>query len=217
MRDGHLDCTSAAHQRRLYDYVPSDTHSVLQISLHLVQHVFASATKNYRAGFGIFAVNDIGEVLITNLAYFKKSCSSANITLLPEPKKNKALATRLLSVFLSRRMQETFFFEKKCKAKSLIPFSLITTSGFNLRMSSQIFWTYSSSSCISLWKSSPLVSSMFVWLSPFWYCTGVSRRTILGFSIRRRIVPLTTSLLNITPLKTLLSFKSPPGIFSTLA
>ena len=53
--------------------------------------------------------------------------------------------------------------------------------------------------------------------SPFLYSRVQSRRRMRGFSMRRRILPWTTSLLNMTPLSTRESSMSPPGIFSTLA
>merc|ERR1719247_264008 len=57
-------------------------------------------------------------------------------------------ATRLLSVLRIRRITAMFAFSRKCCARSLTPFSVMTTSGLNLMISSQSFCT-SSSSCIS--------------------------------------------------------------------
>ena len=52
------------------------------------------------------------------------------------------------------------------------------------------------------------------WLSPFLYSKLQSRRTIRGFSIRRRIFGCVTSLFNITPRRTQESSIVPPGIYS---
>mmetsp|Transcript_79445 Transcript_79445/g.177656 ORF Transcript_79445/g.177656 Transcript_79445/m.177656 type:complete len:321 (+) Transcript_79445:584-1546(+) len=126
-------------------------------------------------------------------------------------------AMRLLSVFLTLRMQEQLAFRRKCCAKSEMPFSVITTSGFTLRMSSHIF-LISSSSCIrSFSQSASFVISTLVWLSPFLYSRGQSRSTTRGFLISLRILGCVMSLLNMTPSSTSHWLRSPPDIFSTLA
>ena len=97
------------------------------------------------------------------------------------------------------------------------PFSVMTKSGFRARIASHISLTCSSSICRILFQSSSLLISIFVCDSPFLYSNEQSSSTILGFSIRLRILGCVISLLSITPSKTLLSSISPPGIFSTRA
>lgn len=65
--------------------------------------------------------------------------------------------------------------------------------------------------------SDSLVISKLVILSPFLYSKGQSKRITLGFLITLLIFGCVISLLNITPSRTTLSSKVPPGIFSTLA
>mmetsp|Transcript_4233 Transcript_4233/g.12171 ORF Transcript_4233/g.12171 Transcript_4233/m.12171 type:complete len:232 (-) Transcript_4233:716-1411(-) len=126
-------------------------------------------------------------------------------------------AMRLLSVFLMRRITEIFALSRKCCAKSDTPFSVMTTSGFTLMMSSQTFFISSSSCCKSFSQSASFVISTLVWLSPFLYSSGQSRSTTRGFLMIRRIRGWVMSLLNITPSSTWHSESSPPEIFSTLA
>mmetsp|Transcript_60046 Transcript_60046/g.167555 ORF Transcript_60046/g.167555 Transcript_60046/m.167555 type:complete len:205 (+) Transcript_60046:543-1157(+) len=126
-------------------------------------------------------------------------------------------AIRLLSVLRTRRMTEMFAFRRKCCAKSDTPFSVMTRSGFTFITSSQIFLISSSSCCKSFSQSHSLVTSTFVWLSPFLYSSGQSRSTTRGFLISLRILGCVMSLLSMTPSSTTHSDKSPPGIFSTLA
>mmetsp|Transcript_69074 Transcript_69074/g.194764 ORF Transcript_69074/g.194764 Transcript_69074/m.194764 type:complete len:205 (+) Transcript_69074:582-1196(+) len=126
-------------------------------------------------------------------------------------------AIRLLSVFRTRRTTEMFAFSRKCWAKSETPFSVITRSGFTLMMSSHTFFISSSSCCSSFSQSASLVISTFVWLSPFLYSSGQSRRRTRGFLISRRILGWVMSLLNMTPSSTSHCVRSPPDIFSTFA
>mmetsp|Transcript_26210 Transcript_26210/g.73546 ORF Transcript_26210/g.73546 Transcript_26210/m.73546 type:complete len:210 (+) Transcript_26210:520-1149(+) len=126
-------------------------------------------------------------------------------------------AMRLLSVFRIRRITEMLAFRRKCCAKSETPFSVMTTSGFTLMISSQTFFISSSSCCSSFSQSDSLVISTFVWLSPFLYSNGQSRSTTRGFLMIRRMRGWVMSLLNITPSSTSHSDNSPPEIFSTLA
>jgi len=125
----------------------------------------------------------------------------------------ETLATLTLSVFLILLMQETFPFNKKCWAKSEIPFSVITISGFHFRMSLHINAIY----CVS-WSSASHIafsvfSYIFVWLSPFLYSNGQSKRIILGFLMFLLILGWVMSLLHITPSRTSDSSNVPPGIF----
>mmetsp|Transcript_67002 Transcript_67002/g.143304 ORF Transcript_67002/g.143304 Transcript_67002/m.143304 type:complete len:271 (-) Transcript_67002:768-1580(-) len=96
-------------------------------------------------------------------------------------------AMRLLSVFRMRRMTDMFAFRRKCWAKSETPFSVITTSGLTLIMSSQTFLISSSSCMSSLSQSDSFVISTLVWLSPFLYSSGQSNSTTRGFLMSRRI------------------------------
>mmetsp|Transcript_15616 Transcript_15616/g.28389 ORF Transcript_15616/g.28389 Transcript_15616/m.28389 type:complete len:241 (-) Transcript_15616:680-1402(-) len=128
-----------------------------------------------------------------------------------------ARATRLLSVFLNRRNAVILALAKKCCARSLTPFSVITISGLKAMISMHIFSTYSSSILSIVFQSSSSVISTFVCDSPFLYSRGESSKRIRGFSILRLILLWVTSLLNITPLSTHESEISPPGIFSTFA
>mmetsp|Transcript_115780 Transcript_115780/g.323807 ORF Transcript_115780/g.323807 Transcript_115780/m.323807 type:complete len:232 (+) Transcript_115780:388-1083(+) len=127
------------------------------------------------------------------------------------------LEMRLLSVLRMRRITEMFAFRRKCCAKSETPFSVMTTSGFTRMMSSQTFFISSSSCCSSFSQSDSFVISTLVWLSPFLYSSGQSRRTTRGFLMIRRMRGCVMSLLNITPSKTWHSESSPPEIFSTFA
>ena len=128
-------------------------------------------------------------------------------------------------------------------ARSETPFSVMTRSGFTAMISSQTAWMWSSSwrssssHALSSVSRGALRSGGGGWSgggdeggggwgrahldvpcdSPFLYSRVQSRRRIRGFSMRRRILPWTTSLLNMTPLSTRESSMSPPGIFSTLA
>mmetsp|Transcript_16379 Transcript_16379/g.25946 ORF Transcript_16379/g.25946 Transcript_16379/m.25946 type:complete len:226 (+) Transcript_16379:946-1623(+) len=56
---------------------------------------------------------------------------------------------------------------------------------------------------------------MLVWLSPFLYSRGLSRRMMRGLTIFLRMLGLTISLEIAIPLRTLDSSRKPPGIFST--
>ena len=93
----------------------------------------------------------------------------------------------------------------------------MTRSGFTEIIASHMALTCSSSICRMRFQSSSLVISMLVWDSPFLYSRGQSRRTIRGFSMRRRILGCVMSLLSMRPSRTLLSSISPPGTFSTRA
>lgn len=127
------------------------------------------------------------------------------------------LAILTLSVFLILLIHETFPFKRKCWAKSEIPFSVITMSGFHFRISLHIIAIY----CVSWSKASHMAFSVFnymlVWLSPFLYSIGQSKRIILGFLMYLLIFGWVMSLLTITPSKTSDSSRVPPGIFSTFA
>merc|ERR1719273_1501756 len=67
----HLCGSSARHQCGLLIEVPSHVQSVLKIPLHLIQDVFASAAEKDCAGFGIFALLNEGEVLVSDLFYVR--------------------------------------------------------------------------------------------------------------------------------------------------
>lgn len=127
------------------------------------------------------------------------------------------LAILTLSVFLILLIQETFPFNKKCWAKSEIPFYVITISGFHFKISLHIRAIY----CVYWSRASHIAFSvfnyMFVWLSPFLYSRGQSKRMILGFLIYLLILGWVISLFTITPSKTSDYSKVPPGIFYTLA
>mmetsp|Transcript_23875 Transcript_23875/g.64022 ORF Transcript_23875/g.64022 Transcript_23875/m.64022 type:complete len:261 (+) Transcript_23875:1266-2048(+) len=84
-------------------------------------------------------------------------------------------------------------------------------------MSAHISLIAFSSASSSISHAFSSVSSMEVWLSPFLYSSVQSSSRMRGFSIFRRILAWTTSLLIITPLSTRQSSMSPPGIFSIFA
>mmetsp|Transcript_5449 Transcript_5449/g.14079 ORF Transcript_5449/g.14079 Transcript_5449/m.14079 type:complete len:220 (-) Transcript_5449:492-1151(-) len=130
----------------------------------------------------------------------------------------EALAIRLLSVFLRRRIAVIPARARNTAARSLRPFSVTTRSGLNWMMVLHICSIHSSSALRRAAQSSSLVISTFVWFSPFLYSMGQSISRILGFSIFLFIRPgRTTSLLNMTPLSTVQSSSEPPGSFSILA
>mmetsp|Transcript_62242 Transcript_62242/g.126486 ORF Transcript_62242/g.126486 Transcript_62242/m.126486 type:complete len:247 (+) Transcript_62242:425-1165(+) len=126
-------------------------------------------------------------------------------------------AIRLLSLLRTRRSAVTPALTKKCWAKSETPFSVMTISGLNRRMSVHMRSIASSSWRRIFSQSSSLVISKLVWLSPFLYSSGQSMSSTRGFSMRRRIRECTTSLLSMTPSRTRHSLSSPPGSFSTRA
>lgn len=90
-------------------------------------------------------------------------------------------------------------------------------SGFHFKISlhiKAIYWVYwSRASHIAF----SVFNSILVWLSPFLYYKGQSKRIILGFLIYLLIFGWVISLLTITPSRTSDYSKVPPGIFSTLA
>mmetsp|Transcript_12408 Transcript_12408/g.29541 ORF Transcript_12408/g.29541 Transcript_12408/m.29541 type:complete len:219 (-) Transcript_12408:659-1315(-) len=128
-----------------------------------------------------------------------------------------ALATRLLSVFRNRLKAVILAFCKKCCAKSLTPFSVMTTSGLCSIICMHMFSTYSSSNLSMAFQSCSSVISIVVCDSPFLYSKGESNKRMRGFSMRRRILEWVVSFWNMTPFMTQASSNSPPGIFSTLA
>lgn len=65
------------------------------------------------------------------------------------------------------RSAVTLAFINQCWARSDSPFSVITRSGLNLRMFLQMRSIYSSSTLRSVEKSSGLIHSTFVMLSPY--------------------------------------------------
>lgn len=112
------------------------------------------------------------------------------------------LAILTLSVFLTLLIHETFPFKRKCWAKSEIPFSVMTISGFHLRISLHIMaisWVYCSRASHMAFS---VLSYMFVWLSPFLYSNGQSSKMILGFLIVLLIFGWVMSLLTMTPSRT---------------
>lgn len=93
----------------------------------------------------------------------------------------------------------------------------MTRSGFTAMMASHIDLICSSSIWRIRFQSSSLLTSMLVWLSPFLYSSGQSRRTIRGLRINLRILGCVISLLSMTPSNTVESSIWPPGTFSILA
>mmetsp|Transcript_5841 Transcript_5841/g.19877 ORF Transcript_5841/g.19877 Transcript_5841/m.19877 type:complete len:502 (-) Transcript_5841:120-1625(-) len=127
-------------------------------------------------------------------------------------------AMRLLSVLRRRRMAVMPALERKCVARSLRPFSVMTRSGLSDAICAHIFSIHSSSSLSNTDQSSSFISSTFVCDSPFLYSNGQSNKRMRGLVILRCMrIGATTSLLNITPLSTRQSSIAPPAIFSTLA
>lgn len=129
----------------------------------------------------------------------------------------ETLAILTLSVFRILRIHDTFPFSKKCWAKSEIPFSVITISGFHFKISLHIKAIYWVSCSRASHIAFSVFNSILVWLSPFLYSSGQSKRMILGFLIVLLIFGWVMSLFTITPSRTSDSSRVPPGIFSTFA
>lgn len=161
----------------------------------MVQAVgFLHSTKYEKYSSPIFLISNNPHSVPTSDYWI----SSGLLTILaPE-----TLAILTLSVFLTLLIHETFPFNKKCWAKSEIPFSVMTISGFHLRISLHIMaisWVYCSRASHMAFS---VLSYILVWLSPFLYSIGQSSKIILGFLIVLLIFGWVISLLTITPSRT---------------
>ena len=97
-----------------------------------------------------------------------------------------------------------------------MPFFVVTRLGLN----SSIRLQCNDLLLLDLWahaQSLSLENSMLVWLSPFLYSNGQSRRMIREFFIRLRMFGCVISLLSMVPSRTFDSSIDPPGIFSMQA
>ena len=57
-------------------------HGVLQISFNFIQNVLRSTSQDNRTGFGILALGQVAEPIVTNLAHFKQSTTRSQICFL---------------------------------------------------------------------------------------------------------------------------------------
>mmetsp|Transcript_115464 Transcript_115464/g.367201 ORF Transcript_115464/g.367201 Transcript_115464/m.367201 type:complete len:204 (-) Transcript_115464:772-1383(-) len=126
--------------------------------------------------------------LIWNRPHLLPTDASVNSSVRLQMEAPVTRAMRLLSVFRILRTTEMLALSRKCCAKSETPFSVMTRSGRTLMMSSHTFFISSSSCCSSFSQSASFVISTLVWLSPFLYSSGQSKRTTRGFLIMRRIL-----------------------------
>mmetsp|Transcript_60047 Transcript_60047/g.167561 ORF Transcript_60047/g.167561 Transcript_60047/m.167561 type:complete len:258 (+) Transcript_60047:134-907(+) len=75
----HLCGASAGQKPWLQHDVPCDAEGVLQIPLHLVQHILRGTPEDDRACFRIFALRHVGEILVTDLLDAKIAATSPDI------------------------------------------------------------------------------------------------------------------------------------------
>lgn len=82
VRDLHLDGTATWQELGLGEEVPCDTDSIMEVPLHLVQDVLRGASEEHTAGTGCLALEEEGEVLITDLLDLEESALLTDIALL---------------------------------------------------------------------------------------------------------------------------------------
>jgi hypothetical protein len=78
----HLDGSSARDQPGIAEDVLGDTQTVMQVSLHLIEHILGSSPQQNGAGSGCITVQEVREIVIAQLPNFKELALRADVTLL---------------------------------------------------------------------------------------------------------------------------------------
>mmetsp|Transcript_96815 Transcript_96815/g.260329 ORF Transcript_96815/g.260329 Transcript_96815/m.260329 type:complete len:299 (+) Transcript_96815:355-1251(+) len=77
-RQLHLRGAAAWQHPGLQDDVPRHAKRILQVALHLVEHVSGGAAEDDRAGLGVLALRHEGEVLVADLLDLKQAALGSN-------------------------------------------------------------------------------------------------------------------------------------------
>lgn len=78
-RYSHLCSTTTGSQSGVENNVPSDRHGILQVPLNLVQDILRRSSQKNRAGLGVLAFGQEGEVFITNLLNLKEAAAGSDV------------------------------------------------------------------------------------------------------------------------------------------
>mmetsp|Transcript_12217 Transcript_12217/g.44570 ORF Transcript_12217/g.44570 Transcript_12217/m.44570 type:complete len:463 (+) Transcript_12217:1730-3118(+) len=81
-RDGHLHSAATGQQPRVLDHVACHAHRILQVALHLVEHIAGSTAQDDGAGLGVLTVHQEGEVLVAELLDLEEAGLRAHVALL---------------------------------------------------------------------------------------------------------------------------------------
>ena len=79
---GHLDRAAAGQQPGIVHDVPGHAHRVLEVALNLVEDVPGSAAEDDGARLGLLAVDEEGEVLLSQLLHLEEARAGADVLLL---------------------------------------------------------------------------------------------------------------------------------------
>mmetsp|Transcript_17794 Transcript_17794/g.24610 ORF Transcript_17794/g.24610 Transcript_17794/m.24610 type:complete len:333 (-) Transcript_17794:505-1503(-) len=81
-RDRHFTCSTSREKLGGSDNISRHTHCVCQVALNFVQNVLGGASEDDGACLGILAVDNKGEVFVSEFLNLEQPCSCANIRLL---------------------------------------------------------------------------------------------------------------------------------------
>merc|ERR1719245_2935796 len=79
MSDLHFCCSTSRDNEGVLVEVSCNIESILEISLNLIEDVFAGSSQEDCASFGIFTLLQECKVLVTNLSYFKEATIKTNV------------------------------------------------------------------------------------------------------------------------------------------
>mmetsp|Transcript_18397 Transcript_18397/g.46778 ORF Transcript_18397/g.46778 Transcript_18397/m.46778 type:complete len:398 (-) Transcript_18397:289-1482(-) len=79
MSNGHLSSSTSGQETRIDQNIASHIQSVGKIAFNFVEEVLASATQENSTRSWVFAIRDIGKVLITDFPHFEKTTSGTDI------------------------------------------------------------------------------------------------------------------------------------------